>query len=142
MDGLNAAAPPGPVMLPCATRLLLETLIFAQNGTAQPPRELSEIWALPSFVFLSLAAATPGGLRGWRGLVDHWQAAVRAAFKAGVKPFAIARQFGISQSDVRKALARRDRRPKRHARALSLSGALVLADVVRVGQPIGLSTRG
>ena len=32
--------------------------------------------------------------------------AVRAAFKAGVKPSAIARQFGISQSDVRKALTR------------------------------------
>jgi hypothetical protein len=32
--------------------------------------------------------------------------AVRAAFKAGVKPSAIARQFGISQSDVRKTLAR------------------------------------
>ncbi len=31
--------------------------------------------------------------------------AVRAAFKAGVKPSQIARQFGISQSDVRKALA-------------------------------------
>jgi hypothetical protein len=31
--------------------------------------------------------------------------AVRAALKAGVKPSAIARQFGISQSDVRKALA-------------------------------------
>jgi hypothetical protein len=33
--------------------------------------------------------------------------AVRAAFKAGVKPSAIARQFGIAQSDVRKALAQR-----------------------------------
>jgi len=32
--------------------------------------------------------------------------AVRAAFKAGVKPSQIARQFGISQSDVRKVLAR------------------------------------
>ena len=31
--------------------------------------------------------------------------AVRAAFKAGVKPSAIARQFGISQSDVRRVLA-------------------------------------
>jgi hypothetical protein len=31
--------------------------------------------------------------------------AVRAAFKAGVKPSQIARQFGIAQSDVRKALA-------------------------------------
>jgi hypothetical protein len=31
--------------------------------------------------------------------------AVRAAFKAGVTPSRISRQFGISQSDVRKALA-------------------------------------
>jgi hypothetical protein len=31
--------------------------------------------------------------------------AVRVAFKAGVKPSQIARQFGLSQSDVRKALA-------------------------------------
>ena len=36
--------------------------------------------------------------------------AVRAAFKAGVKPSAIARQFGISQSCVRKALAQGSRR--------------------------------
>jgi DNA invertase Pin-like site-specific DNA recombinase len=31
--------------------------------------------------------------------------AVRAAFKVGVSPSRIARQFGISRSDVRKALA-------------------------------------
>jgi hypothetical protein len=31
--------------------------------------------------------------------------AVRAAFNVGVKPSQIARQFGLSQSDVRKALA-------------------------------------
>jgi hypothetical protein len=31
--------------------------------------------------------------------------AVRAAFKAGVTPARIAREFGISQQDVRKALA-------------------------------------
>jgi hypothetical protein len=31
--------------------------------------------------------------------------AVRAALKAGIKPSLIARQFGISQSDVRKVLA-------------------------------------
>jgi predicted DNA binding protein len=31
--------------------------------------------------------------------------AVRAAFKAGIKPTWIARQFGISQSNVLKALA-------------------------------------
>jgi hypothetical protein len=41
--------------------------------------------------------------------------AVRAAFKAGVRPSAIARQFGIAQSDVRKALAAeaRERNPGR-----------------------------
>jgi hypothetical protein len=33
--------------------------------------------------------------------------AVRAAAKAGIKPSVIARQFGISQSDVRKVLASR-----------------------------------
>ena len=36
--------------------------------------------------------------------------AVRAAYKAGVRPSAIAKQFGISQSDVRKALAQGPRR--------------------------------
>src|ERR1700721_1535811 len=35
--------------------------------------------------------------------------AVRAAFKAGVTPVRIARQFGISQMNVRKALASDDR---------------------------------
>jgi hypothetical protein len=34
--------------------------------------------------------------------------AVRAAFKAGITPSRIARQFGLSQSDVRKALATTD----------------------------------
>jgi hypothetical protein len=38
--------------------------------------------------------------------------AVRAAFKAGVRPSAIARQFGISQSDVRKALSTEGRGQK------------------------------
>jgi hypothetical protein len=38
------------------------------------------------------------------GLTTGKLNAVRAAFKAGVKPSAIARQFGISQSDVKKAL--------------------------------------
>ena len=34
--------------------------------------------------------------------------AVRAAFKAGIKPSRIARQFGISQSDVKNVLASDD----------------------------------
>jgi hypothetical protein len=38
--------------------------------------------------------------------------AVRAAFKAGVKPSAIARQFGISQTDIRTALATEGRHQK------------------------------
>jgi len=36
--------------------------------------------------------------------------AVRAAFKAGVKPSTIARQFGISQSGVKKALLQDEKR--------------------------------
>ena len=40
-----------------------------------------------------------------RSLTKGQLNAVQAAFKAGVRPSAIARQFGISQSDVRKALA-------------------------------------
>ena len=36
--------------------------------------------------------------------------AVRSAFKAGISPSRIARQFGISQSNVRKALASDERR--------------------------------
>jgi len=56
------------------------------------------------------AAAKPTGRRTAvedvaGGLTKGKLNAVRAAFKAGVKPSAIARQFGISQSDVRKALA-------------------------------------
>jgi hypothetical protein len=39
--------------------------------------------------------------------------AVRATFKAGITPSRIARQFGISQSDVRKVLASEFRRPGR-----------------------------
>jgi hypothetical protein len=31
--------------------------------------------------------------------------AIRASFKAGITPSRIARQFGVSQSDIRKALA-------------------------------------
>ena len=60
------------------------------------------------------ANAKPTGLRRTveevaGGLTKGKLNAVRAAFKAGVKPSAIARQFGLSQSDVRKALSRMDR---------------------------------
>ena len=47
-------------------------------------------------------------------ILSAWaeQKAVRAAFKAGVKPSTIARQFRISQSEVRKALANEARQSK------------------------------
>ena len=45
-------------------------------------------------------------------LTSGQQNAVRAAFKAGVKPSTIARQFRISQSEVRKALANEARQSK------------------------------
>jgi hypothetical protein len=56
--------------------------------------------------------ASPTGKSSRKGQVEamvsltHGQInAVRAAFKAGIKPSRIARQFGISQSDVKKVLA-------------------------------------
>ena len=58
------------------------------------------------------ADATPAG-HAAGSLTTGKLNAVRAAFKAGVKPSAIARQFGISQSDVRKALATEDRKSGR-----------------------------
>jgi hypothetical protein len=57
----------------------------ARNQPQRPPVDIPEV---------SLA----------RGQVN----AVRAAFKAGITPSRIARQFGISQSNVRKALASHD----------------------------------
>jgi len=45
-------------------------------------------------------------------LTSGQQNAVRAAFKAGVKPSAIARQFRISHSEVRKALAKEEQKSK------------------------------
>jgi hypothetical protein len=51
----------------------------------------------------SLSRLSPQG--GVPSLSRGQMNAVRAAFKAGVKPSMIARQFGVSQSDVRKVLA-------------------------------------
>jgi hypothetical protein len=73
-------------------RLLAVALAEAQRRGRQPsltnkPRPNRQ----PGAVAVSLT----------RGQVN----AVRAAFKAGITPSRIARQFGLSQSDVRKALA-------------------------------------
>ena len=72
-------------------RLLVEVLAEQQWRGRKPPAsdEVARKRTVDS-VAISLA---PGKLN-----------AVRAAFKAGVKPTQIARQFGISRVDVRKAL--------------------------------------
>ena len=62
------------------------------------------------------ADATPAG-HAAGSLTTGKLNAVRAAFKAGVKPSAIARQFGISQADVRKVLANEGRDRKSGADA-------------------------
>lgn len=73
-------------------RLLAVALAEAKRrGKRSPPTDKPSPKWQPDAVALSLT----------RGQVN----AVRAAFKAGVKPSLIARQFGLSQSDVRKALA-------------------------------------
>jgi hypothetical protein len=55
------------------------------------------------------ASVEPPGRRRIEAVAVHLTPgklnAVRAAFKAGVKPSQIARQFGLSQSEVRNALA-------------------------------------
>ena len=65
--------------------------------TSLPARPVTKIQSLPEKrrqVDITEAPLTRGQLN-----------AVRAAFKAGITPSRIARQFGISQSNVRKALA-------------------------------------
>src|SRR4029077_3414666 len=74
-------------------RLLIVTLAEAKRrGTQTTPADK------PS--------PSPNDIRGslTRGQLN----AVHAAFKAGITPARIARQFGISQSNVRKALASRE----------------------------------
>ena len=62
---------------------------------------------LPLTDKISRRRATVAEVSLTRGQVN----AVRAAFKAGVTPARIARQFGISQSNVRKALAGDELKP-------------------------------
>jgi DNA-binding transcriptional regulator LsrR (DeoR family) len=54
----------------------------------------------------SFRSASPAR-RGFRVManIEELERALRAAFNAGITPARIARQFGISQSNVRKALA-------------------------------------
>jgi hypothetical protein len=72
------------------TAALEEAKRRGRNPSDQPKRSSSKDRAELATVSLT------------RGQVN----AVRAAFKAGITPSRIARQFGISQSDVRKVLSR------------------------------------
>jgi hypothetical protein len=99
----NAASTPRHVLpndLPTAIKHLddneLQQLLAAVTAEQQrrgkmPPAERTPKKRPVEAVTVSL---TPGKL-----------SAVRAAFKAGVRPSKIAKQFGISQSEVRKVLA-------------------------------------
>jgi hypothetical protein len=72
-------------------RLLTAAHAEQQRRGRKPP--MSDEVARKRTVGSVAVSLTPGKLN-----------AVRAAFKAGVKPSRIARQFGVSQADVRKAL--------------------------------------
>jgi len=81
----------------------LDTLLAAVTTEAErrgrrPPRSATE---RPP----SAAMAQPPSEHDVGSLSTGKLNAVRAAFKAGLKASAIAREFGISQSEVRKALA-------------------------------------
>ena len=83
--------------------LLSAVTVEARRRNRLPSKPVKEEIARPPRVSVGHASGflTKGQLN-----------AVRAAFKAGVRPSAIARQFGISQSDVRKALAAEAREHK------------------------------
>jgi hypothetical protein len=72
---------------------LLAAALAEQKRRGRKPSASTETPAKPQ-VEAAVINLTPGKLN-----------AVRAAFKAGVKPAQIARQFGLSHSDVRTALA-------------------------------------
>ena len=100
--GPTSAIPPRHVLpadLPNAVRQLddqeLDQLLSAV--IAEQKRRGKKLAAVSRKQGVEVVAAVP--------LTQGKLNAVRAAFKAGVTPSRIARQFGISQSDVRKALA-------------------------------------
>jgi hypothetical protein len=79
-----------------------ERLLTAVNGEASRRRksEPTSVRHEPRPRKLNPPAGIPSGKAN----------AVRAALKAGVKPSAIARQFGLSQADIRALLNSMDRR--------------------------------
>jgi predicted DNA binding protein len=86
-----------PADLPNAIKHLsdheLERLVRAALGEQKRPGGKSDPLSDKRRVELAGVTLTPSKMN-----------AVRAAFKAGIKPSQIARQFGISRADVQKAL--------------------------------------
>jgi hypothetical protein len=87
-------------------RLYAATLDEMKRRNGLPPGE-----AVDSANLSPHSSPMPPTAKASKGRVDEVPLtrgqlnAVRAAFKAGITPATIARQFGISQSNVRKALA-------------------------------------
>ena len=103
-----AAASPRPLLpsdLEASLQILsaaeFERLLSAVHGEASR-RTKSEP--------MSKRALGPRPQKANAGIPSGKANAVRAAFKAGVKPSAIARQFGLSQADIRALLNSIDRR--------------------------------
>jgi hypothetical protein len=103
-----AAARPRPLLpsdLAASLQILsaaeFERLLSAVNGEASRRRKSEPT---------SAQAHVPRPQKANAGIPSGKANAVRAAFKAGVKPSAIARQFGISQADIRALLNSIDRR--------------------------------
>src|SRR5829696_1468647 len=105
-----AAARPRPLLptdLAASLQILsaaeFERLLTAVNGEASHRRK-SEPTSARAHGPRPQKANPPAGIPSGKAN------AVRAAFKAGVKPSAIARQFGFSQADIRALLNSMDRR--------------------------------
>src|SRR5947207_8983055 len=82
---------------------LSSDLMTESQVADQHPRGVSQSKTAPTYARARprQARADEGAACLTRGQVN----AIRAAFKAGVKPSMIARQFRVSQSDVRRVLA-------------------------------------
>jgi hypothetical protein len=106
----RAAARPRPLLpsdLEASLQILsaaeFERLFTAVDGEASRRRK-SEPTSARAHGPQPQKASPPAGIPSGKAN------AVRAAFKAGIKPSAIARQFGLSQADIRALVNSMDRR--------------------------------
>ena len=100
------------------TRRSLSPGAYAERGDLLTQRQAQHIWSQRIFCCLVVGrlAASNRWRHSWQHVIESRAAtrgqvnAVRAVFKAGITPSRIARQFGISQSDVREVVASESRR--------------------------------